>query len=181
MNKEQARLTLSAGAVLIFLLGLQLLRAKAETGGQTDIDAAIESLRADVRADKTTVVGKAMALPPDQSEKFWPIYKQYEKDLSEINNERVEMVKQYAQKEGHLTDQEAKAMAEKSFDVDFRKADLRRRYFKRMDKELPATTVAKFFQLEHRLDLVVDAKLASELPPILEKSTAGPAPAPENK
>ena len=38
---------------------------------------------------------------------------------------------------------------------------------KEFNKVLSALTVTKYFQLEHRLDLLVDLKLASELPSLL--------------
>jgi hypothetical protein len=39
-------------------------------------------------------------------------------------------------------------------------------------------TVAKFLQLEHRLDLLVDLKIASELPALLIKATGKADPQP---
>jgi len=37
---------------------------------------------------------------------------------------------------------------------------------------LPGLTVAKFFQLEYRLDLLVDLRIASELPALLARPSA---------
>jgi hypothetical protein len=170
MNKESTRAVLVAAGLALLLVGLQLFRATADSGGKTDIDAAIEALRSDIRSDKTKIVGKAMDLDPDQAQKFWPIYREFDAEVNRLNDERVALVKSYAEKGGVLSDREARAMADQTFDLQHRRADLNRRYFNRMAKELPAATAARFFQLEHRLDLVVDAKIASELPPVLEGS-----------
>lgn len=168
--KDGTRVILATAGLALLLVGLQLIRAKAESGGKTDIDAAVESLRADARSDKTKIVGKAMELDPDQAQKFWPIYRDFDAELAKLNDERVQLVRSYAEKNGVLGDREARAMAEQTFDLQHRRADLNRRYFNKMARELSPSTAARFFQLENRLDLVVDAKIASELPPVLERS-----------
>jgi hypothetical protein len=68
-----------------------------------------------------------------------------------------------------MTDADAKALSGKAFDLQSRRVDLQKKYFKEFNKQLPATVVARFFQLEHRLDLLVDLKLASQLPPLQKK------------
>jgi hypothetical protein len=133
-----------------------------------DLDSQIESLRADARADKVAIITQAMKFSPEESTAFWPIYKKYEADLSTLNNDRVQLIKQYADKYNSLNDADAKTMANQAFDYESRRTDLKKRYFAEFNRQLPATTVAKFFQLENRLDLVVDLALASELPPLFQ-------------
>jgi hypothetical protein len=77
------------------------------------------------------------------------------------------LIKSYAEQYETLTDAEAKSMAEKSFALESSRTELKKKYFKEFTKVLPALTVAKFFQLEHRLDLLVNLQLASELPLLL--------------
>lgn len=160
-------LRLSACAVLgLMLTGICFAQSDA------DIDSEIQSIRADMRADKVAIITDAMKFTPQESTAFWPIYKKYEFDLSKLNDGRVALIKTYADKYTTMTDADAKAMAEKSFDLESSRVDLKKTYFKEFSKAMPATTVARFFQLEHRLDLLVDLKLASELPPMLIKPAA---------
>ena len=42
--------------------------------------------------------------------------------------------------------------------------DVTRKYLKRFQKILPPNKVARFFQLENKLDAVIDFELASEIP-----------------
>jgi hypothetical protein len=141
---------------------------------QGDVNSQIEALRADLRADKTKIIADAMQFSPKESSAFWPIYKKYEADLSKLNDEQIQLIKSYAEKFTNLSDGEARAMAEKSFDLDGRRVELKKKYFNEFTKHLPATTVAKFFQLEHRLDLLIGLKVASELPSLLVKPAASP-------
>lgn len=134
-----------------------------------DIDSAIEAARADIRADKVKIIGDAMQFNDKEAAAFWPIYKRYENELSQLNDQRVQLIKKYADKFNTMTDADAKDLADKSFAFESQRTDLRRKYFREFNKQLPALTVAKFFQLEHRLDLLIDLKIASELPALLVK------------
>lgn len=141
-----------------------------------DIDSAIEAARADFRADKVKLIGDAMQFNEKDAAAFWPIYRRYENELTKLNDQRVQLIKAYADKFNTMTDADAKTLAEKQFAFESQRIDLRKKYFNEFNKQLPATTVAKFFQLEHRLDLLVDLKIASELPALLVK----PSPSAQN-
>jgi hypothetical protein len=138
------------------------------------VNAYLDAIPADLRADKAQVIREAMRFSDKDAAAFWPVYKMYEADLARLDDERMQLVKSYADKWTTLSDVEAKDMAQKELQLESRRADLRNQYFDRFNKVLPGLTVAKFFQLEHRLDLLVDLKLASELPALLVRSTETP-------
>jgi len=135
---------------------------------QPSIDSAIEVARADMRADKATVITATMNFNDKDGAAFWPIYRQYERERSMLDDGRVGVIKEYTQKYPDLSDSEAKAMAERMFDYDSRLAALKKRYFKKFNKVLPALTVTKFFQLERRIDLLIDMQVESSLPPLTQ-------------
>jgi hypothetical protein len=89
--------------------------------------------------------------------------------MSKVNNDRVALVKDYANKYDSMTDADAKDLATRMLAFEQRRIDLRKKYLKQFSDKLPGKTVAKFFQLEHRLDLIIDLELASRLPALLEK------------
>ena len=130
------------------------------------MDSAIEVARANAQADRATIVNVAMKFSDKDGAVFWPIYRQYEYERSTLEDRRVAVIKEYAQKYPNLTDDEAKAMAETMFDYDSRLAALKKTYFKKFNKVLPALTVTKFFQLDRRIDLLIDMQVESSLPPL---------------
>lgn len=148
---------------------------KAQDEAQSSIDSAMAVVRADIQADKATIVGQAMSLSDKDAATFWPIYRQYEYERSRLDDAREVVIKEYTQKYPNLTDAEAKAMADQMFECDSRLAALKKTYFKKFNKVLPALTVTKFFQLEHRIDLLTEMKLESSLPPLTQAQFAGPA------
>jgi hypothetical protein len=137
------------------------------------IDSAIAVARANMQAGKTTVITSAMNFNDKEGAAFWPIYKQYDYERSRLDDGRVAVIKEYAQKYPNLTDADAKAMAEKMLECDSRLAALKKKYYKKFNKVLPALTVAKFFQLERRVDLLMDMQVESALPPLTQAKYAG--------
>ncbi|HXW93545.1 MAG TPA: hypothetical protein VEK33_23550 [Terriglobales bacterium] len=142
--------------------------------GDPSLDAYIDAIRADLRSDKIEVIKAGMQFNEKDAAIFWPIYKNYETEQAKLNDKRIEGIKIYSDKWATLTDAEARDLAEKSLDLESRMADLRKKYFVNFNKVLPGAVVAKFFQLEYRLDLLVDLKIASELPALLARPPAMP-------
>jgi hypothetical protein len=89
---------------------------------------------------------------------FWPIYQQYERERSALYDRRIAVLKEYEENYLSMSDDDAKAMAKRMFDYDSQAMELNRKYFKKFNNVLPTYTVAKFFQLEHRIDLMMDTK-----------------------
>ncbi len=158
-------------AVVLLSLGVFTSVSAAE-GSESSFDSHIESLRADLRADKIAIITEAMQFSDQDSKVFWPVYRKYESDLMAINDQRVALIKSYADKFATLTDADAKAMIDQSIDFESRRTALKKKYAKEFQKAgLSSLTVAKFLQLEHRMDLLVDLKIVSELPSLLIKPT----------
>ena len=116
-------------------------------------------------------MGRAMNLNDKDASAFWPIYRRYEYQRSTLEDSRVAVIKEYADKYPNLTDAEAKGMAERMFEYESRLTNLTKTYFKEFNKVLPALTVTKFFQLDRRIDLLADLDLESELPPLTRAGT----------
>jgi hypothetical protein len=172
---------MNRGALLILLIlaicSLPLRSwAQAKSAGDPDLDSQIEAFRSSLRADKVTIITETMKFTPQESSAFWPIYKRYESDLSKLNDERVQLIKTYADKYNTMNETDARLLAEKSFDYEARRVDLKKKYYPEFVQKISPITATKFFQLENRLDLIVDFKLASEVPMLLDKPAATNAP-----
>jgi hypothetical protein len=138
------------------------------------IDSTIAIVRANIQADRTTLITTGMNFNDKDGAAFWPIYRQYEYERSRLDDGRVAVIKEYSQKYSTLTDAEAKAMAQQMLECDFRLAALKKKYFQKFNKVLPALTVAKFFQLDRRLDLLMDMQVESSLPPLTQAKYTAP-------
>ena len=137
------------------------------------IDSAIAVVRANMKAGRTTLITTGMNFNDKDGAAFWPIYQQYEYERSRLDDRRAAVIKHYAQKYPNLTDAEAKAMADQMLDCDSRLAQLKKKYYKKFNKVLPALTVSRFFQLERRVDLMMDMQVEASLPPLTQANYSG--------
>jgi len=158
------------GKPAFFVITLMLLTPSIVCRSQSApaLASTIEVARADMRADRITIISAAMEFSDKDADVFWPIYRKYEQERSVLGDRRVAVIKQYTEKYPTITDAEAKAMAEQMFDCEARLAALKKSYFKKFNKVLPGLVVTKFFQLDHRLDLAVDMQVESSLPPLTQ-------------
>ncbi len=131
-------------------------------------DKYVEMLRQDIKKDKVKIFTEVMDFTEEQAAIFWPIYREYDLELTKIGDERLALIKDYAKQYETLSDVKAKELAEKALQLQQKRIKLRRAYFKKMDKVLPSKVVAKFFQLENLILLILDLQVASELPLIDE-------------
>lgn len=142
---------------------------------EPSISSTIEVARAGMQADRATIITTAMNFTDKEAAVFWPIYRQYEYQRSKLDDARVVVIKEYTQKYPKLTDAEAKSMAERMFECDSRQIALKKEYFKKLNKVLPALTVSKFFQVERRVDLLMDMNVEAALPPLTQAQYVEPA------
>jgi hypothetical protein len=133
---------------------------------QPNIDSIIQAVRTNMQADRDTLVTASMGLSDKDGALFWPIYRQYQYERSKVGDRRVAVIKEYTQKYPNLTDADAKAMAEQMLEYDSELVALKKKYFKKFSKALPALTVTKFFQLDRRIDLMMDMQVEASLPPL---------------
>ena len=132
-------------------------------------EAYLELLRSDLKANKVAVITAAMDFSDEEADVFWPVYREYELELSKLGDQRVALIKDYAQNFDTMTDAKAKELVEKSFDLKKKQNDLLKKYFKKLDKVMPTTRAALFAQIENQIQMMVDLQIASELP-LFEKA-----------
>jgi hypothetical protein len=136
----------------------------------TDEDIAL--LRQDLRAKKMQVIGQNISLSDVEAQKFWPVYNHYVKDLQEVNNQKYALLKQYAQMWSTMTDQDAVIYVRNWLEVDQQVQALRVKYVPVVNQVLPGKKAATFFQLDRRLNMIIDLQLFSQIPLAKVKESA---------
>jgi len=147
--------------LLLVIIVLLSVNTVSYGGG---LDAYIELLKSDMRTEKVAVITEALQLTSEESSAFWPIHREYELELSKIVDDRIELIKDYAQHYDNLTNEKAKELAKTVFELEKRRTKLKKKYFKKFEKAVSAVVAAKFIQIENQINLLVDLQIASELP-----------------
>jgi hypothetical protein len=97
---------------------------------------------------------------------FWPVYREYEGELSAINDERLALIKEYAKAFEKMTDPIADRLAHAVLDLEARRHALKTKYYERLAAVLPARTAARVLQVENQILLLLDLQIAASLPVI---------------
>ena len=129
-------------------------------------DSDIQMLRTNLRSQRKQVVAANMQLTPAEAEKFWPIYDQYIAELVKNNNMKYDLIKQYVQLQGNLSNEQADTAVKQWIQVDESVAQLRLKYVPLFRNVLSAKSTAQFYQVDRRIQLMIDLQLASALPVI---------------
>ena len=134
------------------------------------MQAYVDLLRRDVRQQKAEIMGAVMVLGADDASKFWPIYSQYDTELTKLNDQRVENIKDYARNYAQMTDAKADELIQKSLAYQKQRSDLFAKTYERVKQAVGAITAARFAQVEHQLLLIIDLQITSSLPVVGEGS-----------
>ena len=94
--------------------------AQTATNSQSGIDQNIQLLRQDIRSKKKQLVAANLNLTDTEATKFWPVYEQYTDDLAKINDERVAVIKEYADNWGKMSDDQALSLTNRALAVEKR-------------------------------------------------------------
>jgi hypothetical protein len=138
----------------------QIAQPAASSAG---LDEQIALMRSDLRSNRRKVIAANMKLAPDEGRWFWPIFEEYVKELVQINNAKYELIKEYLQNE-NMTDEQANTLPKRWEEVDESVVQLRLKYIPIFRKVLSAKGVAMFFQLDRRVQMMIDLQLLSSLP-----------------
>jgi hypothetical protein len=128
------------------------------------LDQDVKLLRQDIQSKKKQLIASNLTLTDAESTKFWPVYDQYTAELMKINDQKYVLVKEYASQWGTMTNDQALSLLKRSMAVDEQTTQLRNKYVPIFNKVVGGKTVATFFQLDRRIQNLLDLQLASQIP-----------------
>ncbi len=153
-------------SVTMCVLGLALLAGLVAVPNvaQADGEQYLELMRQDLKTAKVAYLTEGMQLTAAQGEIFWPIYREYQNDLSKIGDNRLANIKDYAAHYESMTPEKASEIMKSSFKSRKGALSLLEKASKKVAKEIDPITAARFVQVENTLNLLIDLQLAGEIP-----------------
>jgi hypothetical protein len=131
----------------------------------------IELLRSDVKTQKKFLVSQTMKFSEEDASIFWPIYKEYEIELDKLGDKRIANIRDFANNYEKMTNQLADKIIDQAFNYQEERLKLKKNMYDKLKNKFNPTTAAKFIQLEHQIQLIVDLKINAELPLIKNTSS----------
>jgi len=155
-------------ACICFLTGTVLLNpGRAFAGGPEDnIYNYLQVLRSDFNGAKVEIVNRIMKLSAEDAKKFWPIYREYEDQLSKLAVDRAELISEFVKEHqgGTFDNAKAKDIAKRWFKGQRARLDLLEKYHSKIEKALSSVAAGQFLQIENQIGLFIDITIAAEMP-----------------
>ena len=166
---SKPRLVLAA-AVILGLSATVLPAAPPPTGkaAEADVDVLLDA----IRSNRKAMVAVNLKLTDDEAAKFWPVYDRYQKARQANGDRLVAVIEEYTTNFATLSNEKAMKIVEDYLSVEAERVKVRRDYVGEFAKVLPGRKVARFYQIENKMDAVMRYDLAATIPVIDEKSSA---------
>ena len=139
----------------------------AETSPSAPSDELADQLRltrASIQTHRQAIVTEAMDLDERQTQTFWPLYRDYRLAMAKVDDRLVRLLGRYLESYPNLSEATAGQLLDETLSIEEARNQVRREWVSRFRKVLPDRTVARFFQIERKLDAIVTAELAERVP-----------------
>ena len=123
-----------------------------------------ELIKSYFKLTKMAIVEEAMALSEEDGNVFWPLYKQYDVEASELNQFRIDYLSDYVAQVENITDEQVDAFLKQANTFNKKMANLKSKYYKQMKKELSSKTAIRFMLVEEYIQTAVKYELLETLP-----------------
>ena len=132
----------------------------------------IEIIRTQIQADRQALVAQNMALDAAESEAFWPLYREFQLERSKISDRRVDLIMEFRDNYTTLGDERAEDLLKEAFKVDEDRLKLWKKYRRQFNRILPSAKTLRFFQIESKLDTIINFDLARSIPLAIQPTGA---------
>ena len=119
-------------------------------------------------AQRKSMLTANIAFGKDEADGFWPLYRDYRRDMAKLQDRRTKALNEYAEIFRTMTADQANAILEDLLQADEGIAKVKRDYLKKFRKFLPDTKVTRFYLIDAKIDLAGEASLMTKVQTIGE-------------
>ena len=166
---------MTSGLGLVLVMGALLTGCATKPPSappMTDQTAAFVSYgRAELREDKVVYINESMNLTSSDPNynAFWHEYYPYEAELKKINDKRLQLIRDYNFNSKTMDDNTADSLAERALAIHKKRLELLEKYYTKIKKATSPVIAARFLQVEYKINLLVDAEIASQMQLVTKK------------
>jgi hypothetical protein len=124
----------------------------------------MEIVKEKIRTDKKLFIATNMQLTESEAKAFWPVYDAYQAELGKLMDREGKLIEKFAANYETMSDDVAKNLLDDSLSIDSNHLKLRQSYLAKFRGVLPDTKVARYYQIENKIDAVVGYELAKRIP-----------------
>ena len=124
----------------------------------------IDLMQAAFGMDKKAVVAEFVKPSPAEKDAFWKLYDEYELKRKELGKQRIELLKQYADKYLTMTGVEAEAWTKQVMQLQKKTDKLTADYYSKVLKATDGVVATQFYQIENYILMAIRANVLSQIP-----------------
>lgn len=117
-----------------------------------------------IQSERKSLAMETLDLTKEQYADLSPIYDDYLADLSILERHRLHVVQEFMKKYKALSDEEALVLLDEITLIDKLRLKLHENYTAEFGTVLPARLVLRLWQVENKLDAIVNMQFAKEVP-----------------
>lgn len=129
-----------------------------------DLADTFKEMQDTIKNERKTLVAETMELSDKESKKFWPLYEKYRAEIGKANEKTLKIITDYAAQYPNLSNKQARALLDEWLKIQQRVLDVRKDYLPKFRRTLPDTKVTRFYQVENKLDAIMNFDLARKIP-----------------
>jgi hypothetical protein len=124
----------------------------------------IELTREVIQTQRKAIIAKNMQFTEEESQAFWPVYNVYREAMRKVGDRKVKLISSYADNYRDLTDEEAKGLLAEFLKIQKAEWKVKKKFVRKFRKALSEKKVMRFYQVENKLDAIVNVQLAADIP-----------------
>ena len=154
---------LATGIFMVFLTSSVM----AQSGGQqADQSDEIAQGRAMVGAARDEIIRSELQLTDAEAADFWPLYEEYRGKTDQVMDRLGDLIAEYIRRydAADLTNEYADELVRNHIQIRKDLLAIQERSLPLFGKVIPALKVARFYQLENKINADIDIQLALAIP-----------------
>jgi hypothetical protein len=115
-----------------------------------------------------------------ESDKFWPLYRNYETELAGVGDRKLALVREFLaqHRAGTLVESSSREMADRWLSNAQERLDLWKKYHQQISVAVSPLRATQFLQVENQMAIFVDLNIASEMPMVGSPGETNPKQTP---
>ncbi|HEX5667977.1 MAG TPA: hypothetical protein VFX73_04180 [Chitinophagaceae bacterium] len=145
----------------VFFLAVFAILGFAATAQTADELAQIRQI---LGKEKKDLIKQFMSLNEADAAKFWPLYDEYSEKRKALADDRIDILKDYADQYAGMNDDQSKALGKRYFKNESAILKLQEKYYNKMSKSVTPLKAMQFMQAENYIQTTLRSALQDAIP-----------------
>ena len=148
------------------VMGILLVFMTSDLAAQSDQNDEIAQGRAMVREARDEIIRSELQLTEEEAAEFWPLYGNYRAETNQVMDRLGDLIADYLRRyeAADLTNDYAEKLVRDHMQIKKDLLAIQESSLPLFYKAMPALKVARFYQLENKINADIDIQLALAIP-----------------